>query len=158
MKQWTRKFVALAALVLLVLPVSGCRLWEVTVSVPDFDEAVVEGVSVWRLSDRIAGEECYDVGPAIECYDNAGGIVFESVETLVAPRSGRVTRRTVYYSNSNDLDGEMGVQEAILDESVAGEVMLTLAFLDLVDDPGTYRIKTYNAAGASPISSEYVVF
>ncbi len=157
MKQLAHKIVAAAVLLLLVVPLAGCRLGQISISIPDFDEAIVEGVSFWRLADRIEGEECYDVGEVIECYDAAGSVIFESIDVLVAPRTGAV-RRTLNYSNSNDLEGEMGIQQAVLDESVPGAVSMKLAFLALVDDPASYRIKTFNAAGASGISSELAVF
>jgi len=71
----------------------------------------------------------------------------------------------LHYHNTNDLTGAMGDQVVVLNRDEAtGAVTLEVTFLLLTDEQkaaygdevGSFKVKTFNAAGSSPLSSETI--
>jgi len=71
----------------------------------------------------------------------------------------------LHYHNTNDLTGAMGDQVVLLDrDETTGAVTLEITVLLLTDEQkaaygdetGQYKVKTFNAAGSSPLSSETI--
>lgn len=119
----------------LLLAAQGCKWFEITVRIPDFDSRKVQGVWLWRQD------------PASGHWERAGQIVFQP-----APAS----------SGSSDLqyvvlqpDGFGLPLKAPLerDPKSPDKVSVKLWYARFLD-AGRYRVSTYNATGESTLSPE----
>jgi hypothetical protein len=123
------------AILMLYYLLTGCTdcVERIGVRIPDFDSAGVEGVSLWRLGESGSFEPVHAVYLS-RTEDEAGHelVVFP----LVLPEG----------------DATLGISsEVTRDPRDPDSADLTLYFR--IDEPGRYRLRTFNAAGVSPLST-----
>lgn len=121
------------ALAGLILPLSACEMVRVTVVIPSFDSAAVEGVTFWRA--------------ARDGFEEDGQLVFEGTEF----RDGHEVVRYRYRSCDGELarvSYEANVERPASDSDV---VVLQLHYPRRAE-PGVFRVSTFNRAGHSPLT------
>lgn len=125
--------IAFVSLLLVVLP--GCDLSFLSVQIPDFDSHRVQGVWIWRLSER-SGQ--WERDTRIDFVDTS-------------PWNGA---ELMSYTSVVGTLGERGTLPSGLTRDPANpdRVSLSLGFARL-SAPGQFRVSTWNAYGDSPLSN-----
>ncbi|CAG0971431.1 hypothetical protein MYXO_01324 [Myxococcaceae bacterium] len=120
---------------LLLVAASGCKWFEISVTIPDFDSRRVEGVWVWKED------------PATGTWQRAGQIVFE-------PPAPNTPSDELHYIVVQPDGFGLPLRTRLARARLASdEVTLRLWYARFLD-PGRYRVSTYNAAGESALSPE----
>lgn len=130
-RRWARLLLAAG----LLLAVQGCKWFEITVKIPDFDSRKVQGVWVWK-QDPISGQ-----------WQRAGQILFDP-----AP-SGTASKDLHYVVLQPDGFGLPLKAPVERDPKAPDQVTVRLWYARFLE-PGQYRVSTYNAAGESSLSPE----
>lgn len=130
-----RRAVQLVAVAALLLTLAGCKWFEVSVQITDFDSKKVSGLWMWR-KDEATGQ-----------WQRAGQIVFE-------PTSTSASAKQLEYVLVGDGGTALPMKAPIeRDAKVPDKVKLKLWYARYLE-PGQYRISSYNQAGESPLSPE----
>lgn len=119
----------------LLLAVQGCKWFEITVKIPDFDSRKVQGVWVWRQD------------PASGQWQRAGQIVFQPTPAGSSPGE---LQYVVLQPDGFGLPLKAPVERDTRTPDQATVRLWYARFLDA----GQYRVSTYNAAGESSLSPE----
>jgi hypothetical protein len=133
-----RRYVArglggLLALLLLV-PLWGCDLKSLNVIIPDFDTAAVQGVRVWRLDDATNDPVARGRLDFSAPYTVDGNEVVDY--TQVNPDG---TRSATYFAEvRRDVSG--------------GSSAHVILYYDRLDQPGWFKVSTFNSQGDSALS------
>jgi hypothetical protein len=136
----TRKSTGLSHLALgsmLLLLSFGCETRAVTMEIPGFGQASIEGVWLWRLSES-TGQ--YERSCRLELYD---------------PQLGASGNEEVPYLEVCDTPGQIGMDlKATISRlpTDSDTIVLTMWYFRY-RDPGQFKASSYNAAGESPLSS-----
>jgi hypothetical protein len=130
-----RRRLTLLGVSVLLLAVTGCKWFEVTVKVPDFDSRKVQGVWVWR-KDSATGQ-----------WQRAGQIVFQPQTAGTAPDE------LAYVVLQPDGSGLPLRTPITRDSASPDQVTLRLWYARFLD-AGEYRVSTYNQAGESALSPQ----
>ena len=127
----------LLAAALLALGIQGCKWFEITVKIPDFDSRQVQGVWMWRKD------------PATGRFERAGQILFQPPAA-----SGTVGAEELQYLVVQP-DGAVFPLRAPVgrDRTTPDRVTVRLWYARYLD-PGEYRVSTYNDSGESPLSTQ----
>ncbi len=129
---------ALVALSLLPL-LTACEYRRVTVRIADFESALVEGVRFWRLTE------------ASLQFEPGGSVEFDD------PRILESGHEVVDYTVFSPDGEELVTLPAFVLRNPADPDTVTLELQYLrYEDPGWFRITTYNAAGESELSQEQI--
>jgi len=124
---------ALALVVLTAAP--GCQVRTIHVIVPDFDSSLVSGIDVYRV-DETTGQPIY-----------AGKLTFGQI---MAQPDG--TEAVAYSLTEPDGTTTGGLQTTILRSQGGDTVEMHLVFSGATPS-GDFRVASFNAAGASPLSA-----
>lgn len=136
MRRFVHRVLAVALLALVVPALSGCEMRLLRVIIPDFETSAVEGVQVWRLDDA-TGQ------PVLR-----GRLVFQG------STQDRFGMEVVEYAIVQN-DGTQGytlMAEVERDSVDPDRVELDLYYTPR-DAQGWYKVSTFNAVGASPLST-----
>lgn len=133
MSAFIRRVLGVALLALVVPALSGCELRALHVVIPDFESSAVEGVQVYRLDDAtgqpIAQGELRFVG--IQPQGDGEAVEYE----VIAADGTRTTLLAELFRDPVDPD------------------QVEVSLLYQPSSTGWYKVGTYNAFGASPLSS-----
>jgi hypothetical protein len=127
---------ALAVLLLASLPIQGCVLGTVTISIPDFATKSVQGVWLWR-STSFNGVYEREVQFSFE--ELRPGAAGEALDYTAAPADGSPPVPITTY--------------VVRDAANPDRVIVHLVF-SRDEAVAFYRASTYNQSGDSPLSSE----
>ena len=136
----TRKSTLLSHLALtcmLLLLSFGCETRAVTMEIPGFGDASIEGVWLWRLSESTGK---YQRTCRLELYD---------------PELDASGSEVVPYLQVCDTPGEIGMDlNATVSRLPADpDTIVVTMWYFRYRDPGQFKASAYNAAGESPLSS-----
>lgn len=129
--RWGRALV----LALLLVAVQGCKWFELTVQIPDFESREVKGLWVWRKDDA-SGQ-----------WQRAGQILFQGTQTS----SGQ--EQLSYVVMQPDGFGLPLTTPVVRSATRPDLVTLRIWYARFLEE-GEYRVSTYNAAGESGLSPE----
>lgn len=134
-----RRAIILLGVSLVLLAVQGCKWFEVTVKIPDFDSRQVQGVWMWRKD------------PATGRWERAGQITFQPAAPATDAGPGAEELQYVVIQP----DGAAFPLNSPIERDPAApdRVTLRLWYARFLD-PGEYRISTYNESGESPLSPQ----
>ncbi|MCC6641413.1 MAG: hypothetical protein IT386_09660 [Deltaproteobacteria bacterium] len=122
---------------LLLLAVQGCKWFEITVRIPDFDSRRVQGVWMWRKD------------PATGRFERAGQIVFQQAAASSTPGVEELQYLVVQPEGA-----AFPLRAAVdRDKTTPDRVTVRLWYARYLD-PGEYRVSTYNDSGESPLSTQ----
>ncbi len=125
-------------LALLAFPMAACDVSPVTLMIPDFDSAQVDGITFWRL-DGATGQ-----------YAEEMSVVFTDVRV-------EGSQELVTYHFTTPAVGDTGVwAEGVLTRDAVDPDVVTVELHYLHPSPGVYKVSTYNAVGDSPMSANEV--
>lgn len=127
----------LLAAALLLLAVQGCKWFEITVKIPDYDSRQVQGVWMWR-KDSASGQ-----------WQRAGQIVFQPAAAAANP-GDEALQYVVVQPDGFGLPLRAPVQR---DTAAPDRVTVRLWYARYLE-PGEYRVSTYNESGESPLSPQ----
>ncbi len=127
----------LFAAALLLLCVEGCKWFEVTVRIPDFDSRRVQGVWMWRKD------------PATGQFVRAGQIVFQP-QAASAAAGAEDLQYAVVQPDGTAFPLRAPIER---DTTTPDRVTVRLWYARYLD-PGEYRVSTYNESGESPLSPQ----
>lgn len=130
-----RRLGRVLAMAVLLLAVEGCKWFEISVRIPDFDSRKVQGVWMWRKDD-VSGQ-----------WQRAGQILFQP-----AP-AGSPPDRLHYVVLQPDGFGLPLSAEMRRELQGSDQVVVRIWYARFLA-PGQYRVSTYNAAGESSLSPE----
>jgi hypothetical protein len=131
------RILAALAVMALALPLSGCSIRAIHVIIPDFMSHQVEGVSVFRLDDT--------TGTPVA----AGHIDVSGVQTL--PDGSEM----LHYQLVTPSGTVYGQIPAVVEEDPSNPD--SVGFYLIVDpgaQAGWFKVSSFNAYGASPLSAE----
>jgi hypothetical protein len=128
-----RGLLALALAFVLLTAAPGCQLRTIHVVVPDFASSLVQGIDVYRV-DEATGQPLY-----------AGQLSFGQI--VVQPDGSEVV---AYALTEPDGTTTSGLQTPLL--RVGGDAVELHLIFSGATPSGDFRVATYNAAGASPLS------
>lgn len=117
----------------LALPLSACEMVRVTVVIPSFDSAGVEGVTFWRAAN--------------DGFEEDGQLVFEGTEF----RNGHEVVRYRFRSCDGDL-GRVSYEAPVERPASDPDVVVLQLHYPRRAEPGTFRVSTFNHAGQSPLT------
>lgn len=132
-----RRGAILLAMALLLLGVQGCKWFEITVRIPDFDSRQVKGVWMWR-KDEATGQ-----------FERAGQIIFQP-----STASGAVPTAELHYLVMQPDGVAFPLRAPVERDKAAPDRVTVRLWYARYLDPGEYRVSTYNDSGESPLSPQ----
>ena len=135
--QWAFVWMVLC---LLLAPLSGCNVSQVTIEVPTFGDGSVDGLWFWRLSST------------------TGQYERDCRVTLSAPDSNQEGEYVGYAeqcANQLDINLNAFIRRSPSDPNT---VTMVLWYTRFQSAPGTYKASAYNAAGESGLSATALTF
>jgi hypothetical protein len=124
----------LLAVSLLLFTVQGCKWFEVTIRIPDYDSRKVQGVWMWR-KDVATGQ-----------WQRAGQIVFQS---STSPGSQELSYLVIQPDGT-----QLPLKAPIERDPKAPDQATVRLWYSRALDPGEYRVSSYNQSGESSLSPQ----
>lgn len=124
----------LLAVALLLFAVQGCKWFEVTIRIPDYDSRKVQGVWMWR-KDGATGQ-----------WQRAGQIIFQ---TPASPGSTELSYLVVQ-PDGTPLPLKAPIER---DPKAPDQATVRLWYASQLDS-GEYRVSSYDQSGESPLSPQ----
>ncbi|RIL06869.1 MAG: hypothetical protein DCC71_05225 [Proteobacteria bacterium] len=126
---------AIAALTLLAVPLTGCETKRVVLELASFGTESVEGIWLWRLSEQSG------------VYERACRIPFGAI---VAAGGGETLP---YAQECNDGHAGLALESDVERAAEDPDTIRVALWYMRWEEPGTYKVSTYGADGESALSS-----
>jgi len=136
--RWT---CARLALCLLLAPLSGCLVNQVSMEIPNFGDGDVQGIWLWRFSTTT------------KQYERDCRVAFSNPD--VDATGNEYISYTQQCTNQPDINLNAYIHPAPTDPNT---VTLTLWYTRFQGTPGSYKASAYNAVGESALSSTSLTF
>jgi hypothetical protein len=127
-------------LLLLLAPLGGCKVSQVSMEIPSFADGGVTGIWLWRYDDT-TGQ-----------YERDCRVAFAQTD---ANSKGEYVNYTQQCTNQLDINLSAFIHPAPTDPNT---VTLTLLYTRFQGTPSSYKASAYNSAGESGLSSTSLTF
>ena len=136
----SRRALVFLPILLLLAPLGGCKVNQVSMEIPSFGDGGVAGIWMWRY-DNATGQ-----------YERDCRVTFGSTD---ANSEGEYVGYTQQCTNQPDINLNAYIHPEPTDPNT---VTLTLWYTRFQGTPGSYKASAYNAVGESALSSTSLTF